>query len=49
MLTQNITPILNMAVVEVTVLFKRGINFKQYMAKKHRCFGIKSYKSYDIS
>jgi hypothetical protein len=49
MITQNITPILNVAVVEVIFLFKGGINFKQYMAKKHRCFGVQSYKLYDIS
>jgi hypothetical protein len=33
MINQNITPILNMTVVEVIVLFKGGTNFKQYMAK----------------
>jgi hypothetical protein len=28
----------------VTVLFKERVVFKQYIPKKHKCFGIKIYK-----
>ena len=37
----------HLAVVEVTVLFKGRVISRQYIAKKHKCFGIKIYKTCD--
>jgi hypothetical protein len=38
-----------LAVDEVLVLFKERVNFKQYIPKKHKCFGFKIYKLCDMS
>jgi hypothetical protein len=37
------------AAVEVTVLFKERVIFKQYISKKQRCSGIKIYKFCDMA
>jgi hypothetical protein len=37
----------HLAVDEIFVLFKSRVNFKQYMPKKHKHFGIKIYKLCD--
>jgi len=36
----------NLATDEVIVLCKGRVIFRQYMPKKHKCFGIKIYKLY---
>jgi hypothetical protein len=38
----------HLAVDKVTVLFKGWVIFKQYIAKKHKCIGIKIYKLCDM-
>jgi hypothetical protein len=42
-------PTEHLAVDEVIVPFKGRVNFKQYIPKKHKCFGIKIYKLCDMS
>ena len=37
----------HLAVVEIILLFKGRVIFKQYLPKKHKRFGIKLYKLYD--
>jgi hypothetical protein len=37
----------NLTTDEVIVLCKGKVIFRQYMPKKHKCFGIKIYKLYD--
>jgi hypothetical protein len=39
----------HMAMDEVIELFKGQVTFKQYTPKKHKRFGIKIYKSLDMS
>jgi hypothetical protein len=41
------SPTYHLAVDEITVLLKGRIVFKQYIPKKHKCFGIKIYKLCD--
>jgi hypothetical protein len=43
------TPTEYLAVDEVIVLFKGRVNFKQYIPKKHKRFGIKIYKLCNMS
>jgi hypothetical protein len=40
-------PTEKLAVDEIIVLFKGRVNFKQYIPKKHKLFGIKLYKLCD--
>jgi hypothetical protein len=42
-------PTEHMTVDEVIVLYKGKVNFRQYISKKHKCFGIKIYKLCDMS
>jgi len=37
----------NLVIDEVTVLCTGRVIFRQYMPKKHKCFGIKIYKLYN--
>jgi hypothetical protein len=41
------SPSEHLAIDEVIVLFKGRVIFRQYKAKKHKCFGISIYKSRD--
>jgi hypothetical protein len=41
------SPTEHLAVDEITVLFKGRIVFKQYIPRKHKCFGIKIFKLCD--
>jgi hypothetical protein len=41
------SPTEHLAVDEIIVLFKGRVVFKQYILKKHKCFGIKIYKLCD--
>jgi hypothetical protein len=43
------TPTEHLTVGEVIVLYKREVNFRQYLPKKHKHFGIKIYKLCDMS
>jgi hypothetical protein len=40
-------PTENLAVYEIIVLFKGRVNFRQYIPKKHKQFGIKLYRLCD--
>jgi hypothetical protein len=42
--TKFYSPSEHPAVEEVIVLFKGQVIFKQYITKKHKCFGIKIYR-----
>jgi hypothetical protein len=42
-------PFEHLVVDEVIVLFKGKIIFKQYIPNKHKCFGIKMYRLYNIT
>jgi hypothetical protein len=41
------SPTEHLAIDEIFVLFKGRVVFKQYIPKKHKCFGIKTYKLCD--
>jgi hypothetical protein len=41
------SPTENIAIDEITVLFKGRVVFKQYIPQKHKRFGIKIYKLFD--
>jgi hypothetical protein len=39
----------NLVVDKVTVLFKGRVIFKQYIPKKHKRYGIKTYKLFNMT
>jgi hypothetical protein len=39
----------SLAIDEVIVLFEEMVIIRQYISKKHKCFGIKMYKLCDLT